>query len=519
MPLLKRQAQARPDALAIHVVGAGAGADEADPGQRFTLAELDARADQVAHWFISLGLQTGDVVALLLENHARCFELWWGARRAGLYYTPISVHAQADEVAYLLADCGAKVLVTSRAQAAVAAQVVGQMPTGRCFMIDGAMPGFAAYEVAVAAVAHDDRPLPERPIGREFLYSSGTTGRPKGIRRPMQPFASRFDIPALEQRLRQTFRFDEHTVYLAASPLYHATARFIVRTLECGGRAVVMPRFDAERALALIEQHGATHSQWVPTMLVRMLALPDAVRARFDLSSMRCAIHAAAPCPPHVKDAMIAWWGPVIEEYYGGSENAGITHITSADWQAHRGSVGRPIWGAVHILGDDMQEVPTGEVGGVYFSGSGDFAYHGDPEKTARAFSPQGHSTYGDMGHVDAEGYLYLSDRRADLIISGGVNLYPAEIEHTLATHPAVADVAVVGVPDAEFGEAVKAVVQLRPDWPEVDATRQALLAHCGAALSRFKCPRSIDFVDALPRSENGKLLRRVVKERYRAAG
>ncbi|MDT3670171.1 MAG: acyl-CoA synthetase [Aromatoleum sp.] len=506
MPILKRLAEAHRDKVAIRM---------ADSGEQFTYAELDARADRVARWLLSMDLAAGDVVALLLENHPRSFELWWGVRRAGLYYTPISVHASADEAAYLLEDCGAKVLVTSRAQEEVAARVRDRLPASRRFMLDGAAEGFDAYEDAVAA-ADPSAVLPERPIGREFFYSSGTTGRPKGIRRPMQAFDQRYEVPALERQLRSIFRFDADTVYLSPSPLYHATSRFIIRAVECGGTAVVMDKFDAEKALEAIDRYRVTHSHWVPTMMIRMLALPDEVRARYDVSSMRCALHAAAPCPPQVKDRMIEWWGPVIEEYYGGSENAGVTYIDSRDWQAHRGSVGRPIWGAVHILGDDGEELPPGEVGAIYFSGSGDFRYHNDPDKTASAFSRQGWSTYGDMGHVDAEGYLYLSDRRADLIISGGVNIYPAEIENALSLHEAVEDVAVIGVPHEEFGQEVKAVVQLREPLRPSPELEQALIEHCRERISRIKCPRSIDFVDTLPRSENGKLLRRVLKERYR---
>lgn len=505
MPILKRLSQLHPDKVAICMAGTGV---------QLTFAELDANADRVTRWLTSLGLAAGDGIALLLENHPATFELWWGARRAGLYYTPISVHSSKDEARYLLRDCGAKVLITSLQQAGVASDLIACLPSQSCFMADGVQEGFSSYERAVSA-AGQNVPLPERPIGREFFYSSGTTGLPKGIRRPLQPYAARFDVPALEGQLRAIFGFDDKTVYLAPSPLYHATARFIIRTVECGGTAIVMEKFDAECALQAISRFRVTHSHWVPTMLVRMLALPDPVRARHDLSSMRCAIHAAAPCPTHVKDRMIDWWGLVVEEYYGGSENAGVTHIDSRDWLAHRGSVGRAIWGQVHILGDDGQELKVGEVGMIYFSGSGDFSYFNDPDKTAGAFSTQGWSTYGDMGYVDAEGYLYLSDRRVDLIISGGVNIYPAEVENVLSAHPLVEDVAVVAAPNEEFGQEVKAVVQVRTQVADTAALAQELIDFCRSRLSHHKCPRSVDFIQTLPRTENGKLLRRVLKEHY----
>ncbi len=510
MPFLKRNAQAHPDKAAIVM---------AESGEQLTYGELDRRADQVARWLLSLGLQAGDTVALLLENHLRMFELWWGARRAGLYYTPISIHSQADEVAYLLEDCGAKVLVTSIALADLAEKIACRLPASRRFMMDGTTADYRRYEEAIALFADDRADLGDRPIGREFFYSSGTTGRPKGIKRPMQPFEKRYELAPLEVQLRRIFRFGAGTVYLSPSPLYHATGRFCIRTVECGGTAVVMQKFDAEEALRAVAHYRVTHSHWVPTMFIRMLALPAEVRSRYDLSSLQCALHSTAPCPPHVKDSMIAWWGPVIEEYYGGSENAGVTYIGSADWVSHRGSVGRPIWGEVHILGDDGQELPAGEIGTIYFAGGVEFRYHNDPEKTGKAFSSQGWGTYGDMGRMDEDGYLYLSDRRADLIISGGVNLYPAEIENVLSTHPSVQDVAVVGVPNAEFGEEVKAVIQLKTWASPTPALEKSLIELSMARLSRFKCPRSIDFVEALPRTENGKLLRRLVKEPYWVQG
>lgn len=507
MPLLKRQAQIQPDKVAVRMV---------EGGQSLTFAALDRRADLVARWIVSLGLSQGDTLALLLENQLSTFELWWGARRAGVYYTPISTHLQMEELRYLLLDCGAKALVASTELALFVQQHGNELPALPVFTVGEDVDGLPSLENALTPFAQDHRPMPQRDIGREFFYSSGTTGRPKGIKRALQPFEKRYALVPLESQLRAIFRFDASTVYLSPSPLYHATARFIIRAIESGGTALVMEKFDAENSLAAIAKHRVTHSHWVPTMFVRMLALPDEVRARHDVSSMRCAIHAAAPCPPHVKDAMLGWWGDVIEEYYGGSENAGVTHIDSHHWRMHRGSVGQAIWGEIHILDEEGQELPVGQIGQIYFSGSGDFTYHNDPEKTATALNSRGWSSYGDMGHIDGEGYLYLSDRRADLILSGGVNVYPAEIENVLATHEAVDDVVVVGVPDAEFGELVKAVVHLKPGQVPSPELAQALVAHCRKHLSRFKAPKTIDFVLVVPRSENGKLLRRVAKAWYR---
>jgi long-chain acyl-CoA synthetase len=509
MPRLHDWALEQPEKIAFHF---------AESGGSVTYRELDERADLVARWLVSLGLQTGDTVALLLENHPRTFELWWGARRAGVYYVPISTHLKAAEVAYIVRDCDARVLITSDAMRELAAQVQAELAGHEAphrFMLDGVIAGFTACETAVAAAPALD--LPERPLGREFMYSSGTTGFPKGIRRAQVPYAQRYALAPLELQLRSIFRFDRECVYLSPSPLYHAIARFNIRTIECGGTCVILGKFDAEAALAAIERYRASHSHWVPTMFVRMLALPAETRQRYDVSSMRCAIHAAAPCPVAVKEAMIAWWGPVIEEYYGGSENLGVTYIDAQDWLAHRGSVGKTICGELHIMADDDPEVelPVGEIGMIYFAGGVPFQYHGDAGKTRSVFNSRGWGTYGDLGHVDAEGYLYMSDRRTDLIITGGVNVYPREVELALAEHPAVAEAAVIGVPNEAFGQEVKAVVQLKQPEKAGPALAAELMEWCAARLSRIKCPRSVDFETALPRNDNGKLLKRVLRERY----
>jgi long-chain acyl-CoA synthetase len=388
--------------------------------------------------------------------------------------------------------------------------------------LDGDAPGFEHYASAVGADLPDFT-LAGRSVGREFMYSSGTTGLPKGIKRALVPYERRLELPELEKQLRRMFQIDAETVYLHPSPLYHATGRFVVRVIETGGSCVVLPSFNAQATLAAIERHRVTHGHWVPTMFVRLLALPQSVREGYDLSSLRVTLHAAAPCALHVKLAMIEWWGPIVHEYYGGSENVGVTYIEAVDWLSHRGSVGRPITGQVHITAEDdpLRELPAGEIGTIYFSGGLNFEYHGDSAKALSAFNDKGWGTYGDLGHVDSEGYLYISDRRTDLIISGGVNIYPREVEAVLLDHEIVGDVAVIGVPNSEYGQEVKAVVELKAGKHATEVLGAQLIDWCTGRLSSIKCPRSVDFVDALPRNENGKLLKRVLREQYadRAVG
>lgn len=489
----------------------------AETGETLTHGELAARVDALAHWLVQSGLEAGDGIALLLENRLEVLTLARAARLVGLYYTCISTQLTPEEVAYIVRDSGSGLLIVSDRTVSSVGDAAANLPEGRCFTVDTATPEFPSLDAAVAQ-AGAPAPLPDRPLGRDLLYSSGTTGRPKGIRRPLTPFEDRDVIGADVSSWRKSFSFDEHAIYLSTAPLYHAAPlRYVMRTLDCAGACVIMAKFDAETALRLIETYRITHTQWVPTMFSRLLKLPDEVRARYDLSSQRVAVHAAAPCPVEVKQAMLDWWGDVIHEYYAGSEAAGATSIGPLEWRAHPGSVGRAMVGTIHIVGPDGAELPVNEIGGVYFSGVPRFAYLNDPDKTRDAYDENGWATYGDIGYLDADGYLYLCDRRTDLILSGGVNVYPQEAESVLSQHPSVEDVAVIGVPDEEFGEVPKAIVRLREGISPSEETAQALIDYCAQRLSRLKLPRTVVFEEELPRLETGKLLRRVLKDRFRA--
>ncbi|HXA32952.1 MAG TPA: acyl-CoA synthetase, partial [Acidimicrobiales bacterium] len=438
---------------------------------------------------------------------------------SGLYITAVNSHLTAAEAGYIVADCGAKVLVTSAALREVAEELVGLTPgVAHRFMIDGTSPSYRSYEEAVAA--QPATPRPDQRRGMVMLYSSGTTGKPKGIKFPLPAEDSPLGEWEIAEHSRARWGFSEEMVFLGPAPLYHsAPLRVSLAVHSVGGTVVVMERFDPVGALALIERERVTHSQWVPTMFVRMLKLPEDERRAYDLSSQRVVTHAAAPCPVHVKEQMIDWWGPIIEEYYAGTENFGSTAISSEEWLAHKGSVGRPSYEArIHICDEDDEEVPAGEIGTVYFEDArASFEYHGDSAKTSGAQHPH-HPTWrslGDIGRVDDEGYLYLTDRRAYMIVAGGVNIYPQEVEDVLLAHPRVLDVAVFGVPNEDMGEEVKAVVQ-PVDWDEAgDALAAELRSWCETRLAGYKRPRSFDFDPQLPRLDNGKLYKAQVRERY----
>jgi long-chain acyl-CoA synthetase len=500
------RAQETPDKPAI-VMASG--------GEIVTHRELDEGSNRCAQLLYDTGLRRGDGIAIFLENHPRFFEIVWAAQRSGLYYTAISSRLTAPEVEYIVDDCGAKALFTSRAKQDVAGELASKLPAvRRKLMLGGDAPPFERYERAVAV--YPASPLAEEWEGGDLLYSSGTTGRPKGVKPPL-PGKAAGTPPALIQLVTALYGMDRDTVYLSPAPLYHAAPlRFNLCVQRLGGTSVVMEHFDATESLRLLERHRATHSQWVPTMFVRMLKLPEAERARFDLSRHRCAVHAAAPCPVPVKEEMIRWWGPILFEYYGGTEGNGLTALSSTEWLAHKGSVGKPVLGEVKIVDEATGEtVPARQQGVVYFANGPRFEYHNDPEKTASARNDKGWSTLGDIGYVDEDGFLYLTDRKANMIITGGVNVYPQEAENVLITHPKVADVAVFGVPNADFGEEVKAVVQPIAMADAGPALADELLAYCRAQLADYKCPRSVDFEAELPRHPTGKLYKRLLKDRY----
>ena len=484
-------------------------------GEVVTWAELDARSNQVAQLFRAAGLERDDHVALLMENHVRYLEVVWGALRSGLHLTPINWHLTAEEAAYIVDDCEARVLVTSRACAETAAGLVDATPrVERRLMVDGVIDGYESYESAIAEMPATR--IADESLGEQMFYSSGTTGRPKGVLKDLPeatPWLLADDDP--RRVVPSPFGFDEHTTYLCPAPIYHAAPLAFTRGAHVqGGTVVMMERFDARRALELIERERVTHSQWVPTMFIRMLDLPEEARNEFDLSSHVLAIHAAAPCPVAVKRQMMEWWGPIIWEYYAGSEGVGITIIRPDEWLAHPGSVGH-VRDAVVVLDADDEPVPPGETGRIFFVPTRRMEYKGDPDKTAGATSKQGYITLGDIGHVDDDGYLFLTDRASFMVISGGVNIYPREAEDVLIGHPAVADVGVFGIPHPDLGEEVKAAVELHDGYEPSDDLAGEIMAYCREHLSPFKCPRSIDFEDQLPRLPTGKLYKQQLKAKY----
>lgn len=485
----------------------------ADSGLQVTYAELEATSNQGAQLFRSLGLKRGDHIAILLENHPRFFQLCWAAQRAGIYYTAISWRLQPEEVEYIVGNCEASVFITSKARAAVVAPLVGNVELVRhWFMLDGVEPGFSAWEDAIAA--QPATPIADESEGMSMLYSSGTTGYPKGIKKalPETPYGD----DTVKNAFTMLYGMGEDSIYLSTAPLYHAAPLgFTMGCLRGGTTVVVMEHFEAERALEYVQDYKVTHSQWVPTMFVRMLKLPAEVRTRFDVSSLQCAIHAAAPCPVPIKEQMIDWWGPVLFEYYAGTEGNGFVQLNSQEWLEHKGSVGRPLNCELHICDDNGEEVPQGESGTVFFGGGGKFEYYKDPGKTESSRHPKGWSTLGDVGYLDADGYLYLTDRKHFMIISGGVNIYPQEAENVLITHDRVVDVAVFGVPNADFGEEVKAVVQPRTMDDATPELALTLMDFCREHLSHVKCPRTIDFRPELPRHPTGKLFKRLLKDEY----
>jgi fatty-acyl-CoA synthase len=492
----------------------------AGTGRALTYRELDENSARLASALYAQGLRPGDVIALISDNSAEAFEVYWAALRSGLYITFVNWHLAPEEAAYILRDSGSRVVIVSAGVRAVAEPVVSLVPEVRhWYAFGGQVAGYRSYSELLATAGPR---LTDQPRGSEMLYSSGTTGRPKGIKPRLVP--GQVDEPGdpLVGLLASVFKVTEDSVYLSPAPIYHtAPLKWCASVQALGGTVVLMERFDAEEALAAIERFRITVTQMVPTMFVRMLQLPEQTRTAYDVSSLRAAVHAAAPCPPDVKDAMIAWWGPILAEYYGATEQHGTTVITTSEWLVKRGSVGKAAMGVLHICDDDGNELPAGEVGSIYFERDvAPFEYHNDPEKTSASRHPAQDNwcTVGDVGYLDEDGYLYLTDRKGFMIISGGVNIYPQEVENALAMHPKIFDVAVIGVPDAEMGERVKAVVQLREGVVPSDDLAAEIIAHVRDRIAHYKAPKSVDFVGELPRSATGKLMKRILIDRYATA-
>ena len=489
----------------------------ASSGDTVTFGEYEARGNRVANLLREAGLRRRDHIAVLMENSPELLEIEAGAERAGLYYSLINTYLSAEEVAYVVANSQAKVLFTSAAKREVAEAATAKCPDLDRILMTGPGPlpaGWESYDAVVAG--YRDAPIPDESLGTAMLYSSGTTGQPKGILRDLPTTGPDEPLPVMVF-VRAMFGFRDGMTYLNPAPLYHSAPQAsVAAALRMGCTAVVMEHFDPEQWLALVERYRVTHCQMVPVMFNRLLRLPGEVRARYDTSSLECIVHAAAPCPVHVKQAMIDWLGPIITEYYGATEANGFTFCTTAEWLAHPGTVGRSIRGELLILDAAGDQCPTGVDGTIWFRGATAFEYFQDPAKTAESRSADGEaSTIGDVGHVDADGFLYLTDRQSYMIISGGVNIYPQETENILSAHPAVQDVAVIGVPNDDLGEEVKAVVQLADPAAAGPDLALDLIAYCRDRLAHFKCPRTVDFVPELPRSETGKLYKRILRDAY----
>lgn len=503
--LISQWADKTPDAPAIVMAGSG---------ETVTFRQLVERSNQAAQLFRGLGLNAGDHIAFMIDNQPLFFELCWAAKLSGLKYTPISTYLAAEDAAYILADCGAKVFVASGRVSDVAIDAVKLVPQQiHCYVAGEISKSFRSWEREVARFPATEITGP--PFGADMSYSSGTTGRPKGVVKA--PEAIPIGHPnATMERSYPGYGFSSTTRFLVPNPAYHsAPMRFSMIVHMLGGCVVLMERFDPENALKAIDEHKVNHGLFVPTMFVRMLQLEEKVRCAYDISSLKQVMHAAAPCPTAIKEKMINWWGPIITEFYGSTEECGFTVISSEEWLDRKGSVGRPIYGIFHILDDSGNELPAGTVGTIWVEGTSGFSYYKDTAKTEKATNERGWQTVGDLGYADDQGYIYLAGRNAFTINSGGVKISPKEVEDVLCAHPLVIEAAVFGVPDSEFGEQVKAVVQLVNYTDAGPETESVLIDYCRSRLSRIKAPKSIDFESALPRDAVGKLAKKALKARY----
>ncbi len=505
-----RHAAEHPDRLALVM---------ADTGETLTYAQLEAASNRAAQLFRAHGLKPGDVIAIMLRNGPAYPTAYWGAQRAGLMLTPISTHLRADEAAHIINDCGARLVLldpgVGETAAALAADHARLTPAVERVYAIADLPGAEGWEAALAGMQAER--IADEISGYYLVYSSGTTGRPKGVVLPFTP--GPIDVETERER-NSRLRLAEFgaLVTFSAAPMYHAAPlAHMMMTHRAGGTSVFLTRFDPVAALKAIAAWRVNVASMVPTMFIRLLALPEAERRAHDLSSLRCVMHAAAPCPVEVKRRMMAWLGPILYESYSGSEANGRCSITPQEWLRKPGSVGRATWGALHICDEAGEELPAGESGLIYFEGPKPAEYRNDPEKTARSRHPRHPtwSTLGDIGFVDQDGYLFLNDRKDFMIVSGGVNIYPQAVEDVLIQHPKVADVAVIGAPNPMFGEEVKAVVQPHV-WADAgEALAAELIDFCRTRVSDVSRPRSVDFVEALPRLPTGKLAKHEVRRRY----
>jgi long-chain acyl-CoA synthetase len=492
----------------------------ASSGETVRYAELERRTNRLAGLLRALGLQRLDHYAIFMENNARYIECCGAGERAGLYYTCVNSYLTASELAYILENSLSRVLITSQARREIALAAM-KLASGveACLIVDGPGDGDRMINLDQALLDFPSTPIADERLGTPMLYSSGTTGRPKGILRPLPDVSPDEKLP-IDTFLDKLWRFRDGMVLLLPAPLYHAAPQAAANlTIRRGGTVIVMEHFDAATFLSLVERWKVSHAQMVPTMFSRILKLSDDVKCRHDLSTLEVVVHGAAPCPPQVKESMIAWWGPIIHEYYGATEGLGFASCDSDEWLAHRGTVGRVLAGELHVLDEDMNPSPAGTPGTLWFKMANPFEYFRDPEKTAETRSADGTlATVGDVGYVDGEGFLYLTDRATFMIISGGVNIYPQECENLLITHPKVADAAVFGVPNEDLGEEVKAVVQPMPGVEPGPELAAELTEFCRRGLAGLKVPRSIDFEPQLPRLPTGKLYKRLLRDRYWSA-